>query len=390
MKKEMEGKMLYEIVQNFPNDIIYEKEGPFISLYQPTHRFRPENKQDVIRHKNLVRTIENSLKEKYRDKELQELMKPFNELAEDKMFWNNTKDGLAVLANKDKCVVYKLKRPVEEVALVGETFHIGPLIRNFQSDDKFHLLGLDRKEFAMFEGNRYGFEEIEIDPSIETKMEDVLGDERTEPYLSPGAYGGTENNPMFHGHGGKREAVDIDSERFFRYVDKVVLDNYSNLTKLPLILVALDEHQGLFRSLTNNSYLIDKGVRKDYKTLSVDHIREEVWELIEPKYLEQTKILADRYYAERPKSLASDDLTEVAKAVVENRVDTLLMESDRIVSGKLDIETGQLKIGNPDDSNFENVLDDLAMLMYKNNGEIVILPKGRMPSTSGVAAIFRY
>ena len=382
--------MLYEIVKDFPNDIMYEKEGPFISLYQPTHRYRPENKQDIIRYKNLIRTIENSLKETYRDKDLQILMKPFDALAEDKIFWNNTMDGLAILANGDKCIVYKLNRPVEEVAVVGNTFHIGPLIRNFQSDDKYYLLGLDRKEFTMFEGNRYGFEEMEIDPGIDRKMENVLGDERTEPYLTQGYYGGAENNPMFHGHGGKKEEVDIDSERFFRYVDKVVLDHYSNPTKAPLILVALDEHQGLFRSLTNNPYLIDKGIRKDYRTLSVDDIREDAWKLIEPKYLEKTKNLTDLYNLERPKSLASDDLDEVAKAVAENKVDTLLMEADRIVPGKLDKETGQLKMGSVDNPQFENILDDIAMMMYKNKGKIVILPKGRMPSTTGVAAIFRY
>jgi hypothetical protein len=283
-----------------------------------------------------------------------------------------------------------LKRPVEEVALVGDTFHIGPLIRNFQSDDKFHLLGLDRKEFTLFEGNRYGFEEIEIDPSIDTKAEDVLGDERTEPHLTAGSYGGAENNPMFHGHGGRKEEVDLDAERFFRYVDKVVLDHYSNPTKVPLILVALDEHQGLFRSLTNNPYLIDKGIRKDYRTLSVSDIRENAWELIEPKYLEQTKVLTDRYNVERPKSLASDDLAEVARAVLENKVATLIVESDRIVPGKLNKETGQLEMYSVEKPDFENLLDDLAMMMYKNKGEIIILPKGRMPSTTGLAAIFRY
>jgi hypothetical protein len=195
---------------------------------------------------------------------------------------------------------------------------------------------------------------------------------------------------MFHGHGGRKEEVDLDAERFFRYVDKVVLDHYSNPTKVPLILVALDEHQGLFRSLTNNPYLIDKGIRKDYRTLSVSDIRENAWELIEPKYLEQTKVLTDRYNVERPKSLASDDLAEVARAVLENKVATLIVESDRIVPGKLNKETGQLEMYSVEKPDFENLLDDLAMMMYKNKGEIIILPKGRMPSTTGLAAIFRY
>lgn len=45
---------MYEIVKEFPNKIIFEKEGPFMSLYQSTHKSRPENMQDPIRFKNLV------------------------------------------------------------------------------------------------------------------------------------------------------------------------------------------------------------------------------------------------------------------------------------------------------------------------------------------------
>lgn len=382
--------MTYEIVKNFPNDIIYEKEGPFISLYQPTHRYRPENKQDVIRYKNLIKTIENTLKERYSDKDTQAFMRPFNSLGEDKLFWNNTTDGLAVLASEGKCVVYKLNRPVAEIAVVGDTFRIGPLIRNFQSDDKYQVLGLDRKEFTLFEGNRYGFEEIKMDPSIERKLEDVLGDEYTEPYLSPGSYGGADNNPMFHGHGGKKEEANKDTEKYFRYVNKVVLDNYSNPTKTPLILIALDEHQGLFRSISNNPYLLDKGIRKDYKTLSIDNVRESAWELMEPIYIEKTKALTDWYNVEKAKSLASDDLVEVEKAVVENKVGTLILEGDRIIPGILNKETGELERWGIDRTDCENVLDGLAMKMFLNKGDVIILPKERMPSTTGVAAIFRY
>ncbi len=58
--------MLYKIVNDFPpHEILEAQEAPFISLYQPTHRHRPENKQDLIRFKNLIQNIENSLKQKY-------------------------------------------------------------------------------------------------------------------------------------------------------------------------------------------------------------------------------------------------------------------------------------------------------------------------------------
>ena len=47
--------MLYQIVRKFPDDILFEQEGPFISLYIPTNRHAPENKQDPIVYKNLLK-----------------------------------------------------------------------------------------------------------------------------------------------------------------------------------------------------------------------------------------------------------------------------------------------------------------------------------------------
>ena len=47
--------MLYELVHNFPDEILFDTEGPFISLYQPTFKVGPDNKQDIIRFKNLTK-----------------------------------------------------------------------------------------------------------------------------------------------------------------------------------------------------------------------------------------------------------------------------------------------------------------------------------------------
>ena len=381
--------MIYEITDVFSDDIMYEEEAPLISLYQPTHRNRPDNKQDIIRFKNLVQKIEGSLKQKYPKREIPELLKPFRQLAEDKLFWNNTTDGLAILANKNKCVVYKLERPVEELSVVANSWYIKPLIRAFQSARKFHILGLNRKEFALYEGNRYGFREIEIDPNVPRTIEEVLGDDYSEPYLSLGTYAGA-GKAMFHGHGGKKEEIDKYTEKYFRYVDKFVLDNYSNPTGAPLILVSLDEHQGLFRNITKNPHLVGEGIRLNYETLSIKDMREAAWKVIEAYYLEKTRKLVDRFNLQRSKFLGSDILGEVARAVFEGKVDTLIIEAGRIEPRKINEETGKIEEGDLEDPETNDVLNDLAKMVFRSKGEVVILPKERMPSETGVAAIYRY
>ncbi len=382
--------MLYEIVNDFPHEIIYETEGPFISLYQPTHRHGPENRQDPIRFKNLIREIENSLKLKYGQSEITSIMKPLNSIAEDNTFWNYTNDGLAILASKDKCIVYKLERPVEELAIVADSFHIKPLIRVFQSADRFYLLGLNRKEFKLYEGTRYGVNEVKFDEDTPTTITEVLGDKLTESYLNPGSYGGVGGQPMFHGHGGRKDEIDIDTERFFRYVDRFVLENFSRPTGLPLMLVTLDEYHSLFKEISHNPLLMENGVKSAYDTFSLENLRDEAWKVMEPFYLDKTKKLVERYEFERSKFFGSDDVAQVARAATQNRVDTLLIESDKVIAGKINKETGRLEEAPLDDPTTDDVLDDLVELVFKSKGNVVLLPKERMPSTTGLAAIYRY
>lgn len=382
---------MYEIVKEFPNEIIFDPKGACVSLYQTTHKSRPENMQDPIRFKNLVQTIENSLEKDFSNEEIKSIMKPFNDIAADKVFWNNVTEGLAILANKDNCVVYKLNREVEELAIVANNFHIKPLIRNFQSADNYHILGITRYDFNIYEGNRYGIEMIELDEDTPKTLIEVLGDEYTDPHLESGRYsGGATGTPAFHGHGGRKDEIEVDTERYFRYIDKFISDNFSTEMKLPLILVALDEHQGEFRNLSKNDYLLDEKVSKDPEALPKEEIRELSWEAMEPIYIQKTKDLVERYGFQRSKFLGIDDLSEVARAALEGKIDTLMIEDGKIEAGRINRKNGEIERGQLDDPRFGDVIDDIGELALKSQAEVVVLPKDRMPSTTGIAAIFRY
>lgn len=382
--------MTYEIVYQFPNEIMYQEEGPFVSLYQPTHRHFPENKQDPIVFKNLLRVIEHSLDKKYEKDLAGSIMKPFYELENDSNFWNNTSDGIAVLANQNKCIVYILQSPVKEFATVASSFHIKPLIKAFQSLENYHLLGLSRDNFTLYHGNRYGFSEVVLPPDTPRTQDEVLGKQLTDPYLSHGSYGGSGGQPMYHGHGDVKHEIDNDTEKYFRFVDRFIMENYSKTSKLPLILVALMEYHAQFKHVSSNPYVIDEGVNNSYDSLTMKELTSKALEIIRPINLEKIRTLVEAYNEAEAKSLGSSDLTEVSKAAFNSRIEKILIEEDRIVPGKIDHATGAMNFGAIDNPNYGDILDDIAELTLMRKGEVVILPKDMMPSTTGVSAIFRY
>lgn len=366
---------------------------PCLSLYQPTHRHYPDNQQDPIRFGNLLKALEESLLQQFPKDEIRPLLEPFLALADDRDFWNHTLDALAVLGARGMFRVYKLQRPVAELAVVADSLHIKPLMRILQSADRYQVLGLNRKEMKLFEGNRDALDEIEPAQGVPRTITEALGEELTEPHQTVASYGGVGggHSAIHHGHGGKESEVDIDAERFFRAVDRTVLEHHSQPSGLPLILAALPEHHHMFHDVSHNPFLIPESIDIHPDALpSTDELRQRAWQLMEPRYLGRLAALVEEFGNARSKGLGGDELTQVAKAVVGGRVATLLIEARREIPGRINAATGDIELDNLTHPEVDDVLDDLATLSLQMGGKVVIVPTERMPTETGVAAIYRY
>jgi hypothetical protein len=118
---------------DFAAGLLENCDPPCLSLYQPTHRHYPDNQQDPIRFRNLVKALEESLLKQFRKDEIWPLLKPLLALTNNFDFWNHSLDGLAVLSARGMFRVYKLQRPIAELAVVADSFHTKPLMRIRQS-----------------------------------------------------------------------------------------------------------------------------------------------------------------------------------------------------------------------------------------------------------------
>jgi hypothetical protein len=373
------------------SEFLAAREPPCLSLYQPTFRHHPDNQQDPIRFRNLLKVLEESLRQKYPASEITAFLEPFQALADDRDFWNHTLDGLAALGAPGLFRVIKLQRPVPERAIVADSFHIKPLLRILQSADRYQVLGLNRQEVKLFEGNRDTLDAIELAPGVPRTITDALGEELTQPHLTVASYGlGAKGTPMRHGHGGKQDEVDKDAERFFRAVDRAILEHHSRPSGLPLLLAALPEHHALFHQVSHNPFLMAEGLDTHPDALSPDAFRQRAWQAVEPRYLARLAGLVEEFGAAQSKELGSDDLVQAAEAAIAGRVATLLLEADRQVPGRIDAATGQIEFADQAHPEIGDLLDDLGELVLKMGGQVVIVPGERMPTLTGIAAIYRF
>jgi len=366
---------------------------PCISLYMPTHRSHPENIQDIIRYRNLLKMVKETLKGKYSNGEITDLMKPLEELGENNDFWNHTTEGLAVLRSPDFFLFINLQVPVGELAIVADTFHTRPLRRYLQSADRYHVLGLSQHEFHLYEGNRHALVEVALQGDIPNTIEEALGDELTDKHSTVASYGGTtgESSNMHHGHGGKKDEVDIDSDRFFRIVADVVQKNYSIPGDMPLVLATLPEHHDRFQQVNENPLLLPTGIKINAQSVSIKKLAQLAWEVMEPVYLLKLDDVVDKYNQAKADSLGSDSIEDVTDAAEAGRVDTLLIEEGRIIAKRLRNKArGTFESMDLAQPKLDDLLDDIGELVNKMGGKVLIIPQDKMPSTTGLAAIFRY
>jgi len=69
---------------------------------------------------------------------------------------------------------------------------------------------------------------------------------------------------------------------------------------------------------------------------------------------------------------------------------TLLIEDRREVPGRINAATGDIEFDDLVHPEVDDVLDDLGTLALKMGGQVVIVPTERMPTKTGIAAIYRY
>ncbi|MBK7669835.1 MAG: hypothetical protein IPJ24_00410 [bacterium] len=368
--------------------LMARQKPPCISIYQPTHRHHPDNQQDPIRFRNLTRTAEEALKKQYLPAEVEEWLAPLHELASSLRFWNHSRDGLAVLTGPGVLEIVQVQRTLPELAIVADSFHIKPLVRYLQSADRFHILALTRDSAAVFAGNRYSLDAEPANDEFPARLEQVAMAERTEPGVSVAGSGGAGGPKMVRGHGENRD--DLETEKYFRAVDRAFSALYSGPTGLPVMLAALPEHQALFRHVSQNALLMPVGVGGNPRAHTEDSLRQQAWEALEPHYRASLDKLGEDYRTAVARRNGSADLSDAARAGIEGRVGTLLVEADRVIPGFIDRATGAIRPAGPDSPQAEDMLDDLAEIVLGKGGTVVIVPADQMPTESGLAASYRF
>ena len=374
------------MLNNFPEDCPFNEKGPFISLYLSTSNLPQESKKDRAVFKNLIAQAKDKLVTDYNKIEIEKFLEPLYQLEKESIFWSFNQKGLAIFLNEKNCYTYKLPYSVDNHVNYGDKITFKPLIRLSQNIIHYYVLALNRDYFKVYEVNGKTIIQVQFDPSVLIKAKDVIGDQRTEDISTIGGYSSYGRQGITHGRGGKKDDIDIDTEKYIRYVEHTLYEELTKKKALPIILISLPKTHIHYRQINKNKDLYDKGIIKSPDSMTDEEILEETYGLIENYFMDELKMKIDKARKSVELSRASQDVHEIIKVIKSNQIDVLYIQDDRKLYGFVDWDNQTIDVNRKSDIDIhEELAEKTIMLGHK----VFSVSKDILNVGSGILAQYR-
>jgi hypothetical protein len=365
-----------------------ERDGPRVSIFLPTHG-PGGDRQDPIRLRNLLREAERRLAAGLRHTQARDLLTPGLELAEDAAFWREAAaGGLALFLAGEGDRRLRLPYAPRELVVVGDRFHIKPLLPLLCGDGHFYLLALSQHRVRLFAGDREGLRELAL-PGVPAGLAEAmrLDDREDQLQLHQSGPARPAGRPaaVFHGHGVGTDDAKDRILRLFRDVDQRVRHAVGD-QRAPLVLAAVDYLRPLYRAASRYPRILDQGLSGNPDHLGVHELHRRAWTLVGDRFRSDQQAVAGRCRALERRGRATGDLRRIVPAAIAGRVESLLVPMGSEQWGTVDPATGAAQLRRLARPGAVDLLDLAAVETLRHGGTAYPLPVGQ----TRPAAILRH
>lgn len=369
-------------------------EAPCVSIFLPTHRAGAETQQNPIRFKNLLRAAEGELRENGFGEHVEAVLDECRRWVDDFDFWQHQSDGLAVFLTPEVTRRFRLPRAFEELVVVGDRFHFGPLLPLLSGDGRFHVLALSQKRVRLLEGTRDSVREMDLH-DIPESLQDAVGydwEEKTLQFHSGTAgtpAGGGRRRAMFHGQNVGEEGAQEEVEKFLHLVDNGIRRMLRDPQE-PLVVAGVEYLRAMYRQASHHPNLLEDGVDGNPDALSPEQIHERAWPVVEPEFRRAQQDAKGVWERLAGGDRVASDVEDVVPASHDGRVATLFVAADRHRWGTWDPTSREIETADSPTNGHEDLLDRAALDTLLHGGEVFAVPREDVPGEGELAAVYRY
>lgn len=371
------------------------RQTPAISLFMPTHRGGPDIREDPVRLKNLIGRVERELEAQgLAASRIQALLEPLRAKVEDMDFWRHQDAGLALFRHPDLFRWYRVPVPQQELAVVGERFHLTPLLPALH-DRRFYILALSQNQVRFL-----GADNRHVWPEALPNTPGSLAEaQRHTDYQLEGPRQrqnqrrvGSFSEATMHSHSATEIREKQEVQDFFRQVDKGVQRALNGRSE-PLVLVAVDYEVSLYREVNSYPHLLGEALTRNPDRAPEHELHREALAVVRPHFERDGAEARRRFAASLGTGQGAHRLEEVVRAAHEGAVEALLVAEGEQRWGRFDPAGFTSEVHPERQPGDEDLLDRAATQTLRQQGAVHLLPPGDMPPEaegSPIAAVFRY
>src|SRR5262249_52042611 len=147
--------------------------------------------------------------------------------------------------------------------------------------------------------------------------------------------------------------------QYARQIDQALRPLLNGLD-VPLILAAAEPIDSIYRSVNTYPHLLAASLQGNPEASSDAELTESARRLLDDLYAAELRGIQETYALRASQRRASADIADVARAATYGLVDTVLVDIDEVVPGRVDDETGAITIDATDDAVNYGVVDEIA------------------------------
>ncbi|MBS1982775.1 MAG: hypothetical protein JST16_01270 [Bdellovibrionales bacterium] len=276
-----------------------------------------------------------------------------------------TFDGLAIFKSKSFEGIYRTQQASPELVSVTNHFYLKPLLEILPQSRQFYILRLAEGMAKLYFAN--------ADQPVfvkEIRSGETLDDAGGAPVIDIG----------------ERKRIWMP---FIRATEQVLWLRLND-QPVPVVVVGPRKLVSLYRAINRHPLLGGLKRDDDISKESARTLHAAAWPIARNIFETEIDQFIGLYERMRPLGLTSTDVAKIASAAKEGRVDQLLLAREAEIWGDVDYEQGLLNSDNRARHRHETeILDEIAQVVLRHNGNVRLTSLPRMPKSAAVAAIFR-
>lgn len=336
-----------------------------VTILVRTHRSHPDNQQDPLALKNLIKEASTRLKNEFDEETAQHRISELNSLSE-RIDHQHNKEGLVLVVNENHSEYYQLPIALKNRVVIDNTFATRDIVRASLEQTAYYILVLSRRQARLILANndRVEAEAKDAFPIIN----DVVPDDKHKTTMAQGS--------------------DHLIEGFFNKVDKALQHEVNN-SPAPVIIATEERNHDYYKKVSDKPVVVGH-LNQNRDDHQAHDIVRDAWPIMKKYVQEKNGQRVSELEEAVSKQRYLSDLSDIWRAVNEGRGRTLFVQRGFVQPAKIENES-ILTVDSPEGSDvIDDIVDEMIEVNLNHGGDTVFLNDNDLKDFQGLALTTRY